>query len=43
MPKRIDFQTEPSRYRHWRVAYDGDAATLSMNVDEKGGLFKATI
>ncbi len=40
MPKRIDFQTEPSRYRHWRVAYDGDAATLSMNVDEKGGLFE---
>jgi benzoyl-CoA-dihydrodiol lyase len=37
--KRIDFQTDPSRYRHWRVAYDGDVATLFMNVDEKGGLF----
>jgi benzoyl-CoA-dihydrodiol lyase len=36
---RIDFQTDPSRYRHWRVAYDGDVATLFMNVDEKGGLF----
>jgi benzoyl-CoA-dihydrodiol lyase len=40
MTQRIDFQTEPSRYRHWRVAYDGDTATLYMNVDEKGGLFE---
>jgi benzoyl-CoA-dihydrodiol lyase len=39
VPQRIDFQTDPSRYRHWRVAYDGDLATLYMNVDEKGGLF----
>jgi benzoyl-CoA-dihydrodiol lyase len=38
--QRIDFQTDPSRYRHWRVAYDGDVATLYMNVDEKGGLFE---
>jgi benzoyl-CoA-dihydrodiol lyase len=38
MPKRIDFQTEPSRYRHWRIAYDGDIATLYMDVSEKGGL-----
>ena len=40
MTKRIDFQTDPSRYRHWRVAYDGDVATLFMDVDEKGGLFE---
>jgi benzoyl-CoA-dihydrodiol lyase len=38
--KRIDFQTDPSRYRHWQVAYDGNVATLFMNVDEKGGLFE---
>jgi len=37
--KRIDFQTDPSRYRHWRVEYDGPVATLYMDVDEKGGLF----
>ncbi len=36
---RIDFQTEPSRYRHWRLAVDGDIATLVMDVDEKGALF----
>ena len=39
MSRRIDFQTDPSRYRHWRVAYDGPVATLTMDVDENGGLF----
>src|SRR5579863_5249532 len=37
---RIDFQTEPSRYRHWRLAIDGPVATLAMDVDEAGGLFE---
>src|ERR1700759_2408690 len=36
----IDFQTEPSRYRHWKLAVDGDTATLTMDVDENGGLFE---
>lgn len=39
MSKVIDFQTDPSRYRHWRVEYDGDVANLFMDVDENGGLF----
>ena len=38
--KAIDFRTEPSRYRHWRVTYDGPVATVSMDVDENGGLFE---
>src|SRR5579863_8487168 len=37
---RIDFQTEPSRYRHWKLNIDGDVATLLLDVDEKGGLFE---
>ena len=37
---RIDFQTDPSRYRHWKVTFDGDVATLAMDVDENGGLFE---
>jgi len=37
---RIDFQTEPARYRHWKLSIDGDVATLSMDVDEKAGLFE---
>src|SRR6201990_1083805 len=36
----IDFRTEPARYRHWKLAVDGDVATLTMDVDEKGGLFE---
>jgi len=35
----IEFQTEPSRYRHWRLEFDGDVASLIMDVDPKGGLF----
>src|SRR5213594_1416026 len=34
----IDFRTEPSRYRHWNLAIDGEIATLAMNVKEDGGL-----
>ena len=37
---RIDFSTDPSRYRHWKLAVDGDVATLTMDVDEKGGLYE---
>src|SRR5215471_2744512 len=36
----IDFQTDPSRYRHWKLDVDGDVATLTMDVDENGGLFE---
>src|SRR5437870_5282595 len=38
--KHIDFQTDPSRYRHWKLEVDGDIATLTMDVDENGGLFE---
>jgi benzoyl-CoA-dihydrodiol lyase len=34
----IDFRTEPSRYRHWKLSVEGETATLTMDVDEKGGL-----
>src|SRR5947209_121905 len=34
----IDFRTEPSRYRHWTLATNGDIATLTMDVDEKAPL-----
>src|SRR3954454_8446067 len=37
---RIDFQTDPSRYRHWKLNVEGEAATLLMDVDEKGALFE---
>jgi benzoyl-CoA-dihydrodiol lyase len=34
----VDFRTDPSRYRHWRLAFDGPVATLTMDVDEQAGL-----
>ncbi len=37
---RIDFQTDPAQYRHWKIEIDGDVATLLMDVDEKGALFE---
>jgi len=37
---RISFETEPARYRHWKLSIDGDVATLAMDVDENGGLFE---
>lgn len=40
MTQRIDFQTDPSRYRHWRVEHDNAVAWLTMDVDEDGGLFE---
>jgi benzoyl-CoA-dihydrodiol lyase len=34
----IDYQTDPSRYRHWKIERDGDVAYLIMDVDQAGGL-----
>jgi benzoyl-CoA-dihydrodiol lyase len=36
----IDFQTDPSRYRHWKLDVADNVATLTMDVDENGGLFE---
>src|SRR6201996_386460 len=36
----IDFQTAPQRYRHWKLAIDGEVATLTMEVDGDAGLFE---
>ena len=35
---RVDFRTHPGQYRHWRLACAGPVATLTMDVDEQGGL-----
>ena len=37
-PDRVDYRTEPSRYRHWKLSFDGPVATLSMDVAEDGGI-----
>ena len=35
---RVDYRTEPSRYRHWSLSVDGTVATLAMDIDETAGL-----
>jgi len=37
-PPVADFAITPDRYRHWRVAYDGPVATVTLAVDEHGGI-----
>src|SRR5580693_2934587 len=38
--ERIDFETDPSSYRHWKLAVAGEVATLTMDVGEDAGLFE---
>ncbi len=35
---RVDYQTEPSRYRHWALKFEGPVATLLADFDENAGL-----
>jgi benzoyl-CoA-dihydrodiol lyase len=35
---RVDYQTNPSQYRHWSLKFDGPVATLGADFDENGGL-----
>ena len=35
---RITYDTHPDRYAHWKLAFDGPVATLTMDVDEDRGL-----
>ncbi|HUF90802.1 MAG TPA: 2,3-epoxybenzoyl-CoA dihydrolase [Candidatus Limnocylindria bacterium] len=34
----VDFRTDPSQYRHWKLSVEGRVATLAMDVKEDGGL-----
>src|SRR5919199_2281434 len=35
--RSLPFETQPSRYRHWTLAVDGDIARLTMKVQPFGG------
>jgi len=35
---RVDYQTDPSQYRHWKLKFEGPVATLLADFDENGGL-----
>ncbi|HSB25870.1 MAG TPA: 2,3-epoxybenzoyl-CoA dihydrolase [Burkholderiaceae bacterium] len=38
MNPAVDYRTEPSQYRHWKLRFDGPVATLAMDVAEDGGI-----
>jgi len=33
-PERMEFETHPNRYRHWKLTIDGNVARLAMDVSE---------
>ena len=35
---RVDYRTEPSRYKHWSLTFDGPVATLGIDIAEDGGI-----
>lgn len=35
---KVDYRTDPSKYRHWKLSVDDEVATLAMDVAEDGGL-----
>jgi len=37
-PDRVDYRTEPSRYKHWKLHFEGPVATLACDIDENAGL-----
>ena len=37
-PLRVDYRTDPSQYRHWRLAVEGTLATLHLDIAEDAGI-----
>ncbi|HKT95599.1 MAG TPA: 2,3-epoxybenzoyl-CoA dihydrolase [Paraburkholderia sp.] len=35
---RVDYRTDPSQYRHWKLSFDGAVATLGIDIAEDGGI-----
>ncbi|MFY7983722.1 MAG: enoyl-CoA hydratase-related protein, partial [Burkholderiaceae bacterium] len=36
--QRVNYETHPSQYRHWKLSFDGQVATLAADFDENAGL-----
>jgi benzoyl-CoA-dihydrodiol lyase len=35
---RVEYQTDPLQYKHWKLSFDGAIATLAVDIDENAGL-----
>ncbi len=38
IPTPVDYRTDPSQYRHWKLSFDGAVATLAADFAEDGGI-----
>ena len=38
IPSRVEYQTSPSQYKHWKLEFNGPVATLKADFDESAGL-----
>ncbi|MEO6897283.1 MAG: enoyl-CoA hydratase-related protein, partial [Caldimonas sp.] len=38
LPPRVDFRTEPSQYRHWKLSAEGALARLTLDISEDAGI-----
>src|SRR5688572_22769813 len=38
MTDRVEYQTDPSQYKHWKLKTEGPVATLALDIDENAGL-----
>ena len=36
--ERVDYQIDPKAYKHWKVGYNGAIATLTLDINEDGGI-----
>jgi benzoyl-CoA-dihydrodiol lyase len=34
----VDYRTDPSQYRHWKLGFEGEVAKLSLDIAEDGGI-----
>ncbi|MCW5654581.1 2,3-epoxybenzoyl-CoA dihydrolase [Hydrogenophaga sp.] len=37
-PAAVDYRTDPSQYRHWKLSFDGAIATLAVDINEDAGI-----
>jgi benzoyl-CoA-dihydrodiol lyase len=35
---KVEYQTHPSQYKHWKLSFNGPVATLAVDIDENAGL-----
>src|SRR6201999_627396 len=34
----VDYRTDPSQYKHWKLSFNGPVATLGIDIAEDGGI-----